>query len=203
MHCSICTIELPKLGNKPNTSSLCFSCYQKDYSKKNHIRKRERAKQLRHEKLKKNCLRCGMGVSVFNRSGFCQDCYSINFNETHREQRTTYTREHLKTPQGRLRRLCRDRVRDAINLYKLNVQLDSKFDLIGCTVSQLACHLESQFKPGMSWENHGKYGWHMDHIRPLASFDLNDPEQLIEACHYVNIQPLWARDNLRKGDKYE
>lgn len=203
MNCSICYIDLPKPGNKPNVSGLCKVCYQRNYSKQNKDRKRNLAKQLRHEKLKKNCLRCGIDVSVFNRSGFCQDCYSVNFNETHREQRTVYARKHLKTPQGKLRRLCRDRVRDAIDLYKLNVQLDSKFDLIGCTVFQLASHLESLFLPGMTWENHSRNGWHMDHIRPLASFDLNDPEQLESACRYTNLQPLWAEDNLKKGDKYE
>lgn len=53
----------------------------------------------------------------------------------------------------------------------------------------------------MSWENYGKNGWHLDHIIPLSAFDLTDPEQLKIACHYTNIQPLWARDNLVKSNK--
>jgi hypothetical protein len=52
----------------------------------------------------------------------------------------------------------------------------------------------------MSWENYGK--WHIDHIKPLSLFDLEDPEQLKQACHYTNLQPLWAEENIRKGNRY-
>jgi len=51
----------------------------------------------------------------------------------------------------------------------------------------------------MSWDNYGYRGWHIDHIRPCASFDLTDPEQQRECFHYTNLQPLWWQDNLRKG----
>lgn len=72
-------------------------------------------------------------------------------------------------------------------------------DLIGCTVPELMAHLELQFAEGMTWENHGRDGWHIDHIRPCASFDLTDPEQQRQCFHYSNLQPLWAADNIRKG----
>lgn len=76
-------------------------------------------------------------------------------------------------------------------------------DLIGCSSVELKNHLESKFQSGMTWDNYGKSGWHIDHIRPLSSFDFKDPKQLGEACHYTNLQPLWAKDNIAKGDKYE
>ena len=81
----------------------------------------------------------------------------------------------------------------------------NSFDLIGCTPEQLIKYLESKFQPGMSWRNHGKYGWHIDHIRPLASFIniAEDPEVQSKAFHFTNLQPLWAKDNLRKHAKYE
>ena len=73
---------------------------------------------------------------------------------------------------------------------------------IGCTKGQLVAHIEKQFKPGMNWENYGYYGWHIDHIRPCASFDLKE-EDLKRCFHYTNLQPLWAEENLRKGAKWE
>ena len=69
--------------------------------------------------------------------------------------------------------------------------------LIGCTIEELKHHLESKFTSGMTWENYGK--WHVDHIRPCASFDLNNPEEQKVCFHYSNLQPLWARDNIVKG----
>ena len=70
---------------------------------------------------------------------------------------------------------------------------------LGCSISELISHLERLFQPGMSWENWTRAGWHIDHVRPLKSYDLTDPAQYLEACHYTNLQPLWAGDNIRKG----
>ena len=59
----------------------------------------------------------------------------------------------------------------------------------------------------MSWDNYGapqgQRGWHIDHIKPLAAFDLTDPEQCKQACHYTNLQPLWADENMRKGARFD
>jgi len=74
---------------------------------------------------------------------------------------------------------------------------------LGCSVPELKQYLESKFQPGMTWTNHTFKGWHIDHIRPLSSFDLSDLIQFKQACHYTNLQPLWAADNLRKSDYYE
>lgn len=68
---------------------------------------------------------------------------------------------------------------------------------LGCSYNELRAYLESKFAPGMTWDNAGK--WHIDHIMPLASFDLLDPDQFAKAAHYTNLQPLWAIDNYRKG----
>ena len=53
----------------------------------------------------------------------------------------------------------------------------------------------------MTWDNYGRYGWHIDHIKPLCRFDLTDGKQLLEAVHYTNLQPLWASDNYAKGGR--
>ena len=70
-------------------------------------------------------------------------------------------------------------------------------DILGIDYEGLIKHLESQFKDGMSWENRGE--WHIDHIIPLSSE--TSKEELTKLCHYTNLQPLWAEDNLKKGDK--
>jgi len=69
--------------------------------------------------------------------------------------------------------------------------------ILGTTVSIAKAYLEAQFKPGMSWEN--RKSWHIDHIIPLAS--AKTTEELVSLCHYTNLQPLWASDNIRKGSK--
>ena len=74
-------------------------------------------------------------------------------------------------------------------------------ELLGCSIGYLRQHLESLFTEGMSWDNWGRYGWHIDHIIPLSYFDFTDPEQQKRAWHYTNLRPLWAEDNLKKHDK--
>ena len=75
-------------------------------------------------------------------------------------------------------------------------------ELVGCSPDELVAHLEGQFKPGMTWDNHGRHGWHIDHIIPLAAADVSDPEQVALVAHYTNLQPLWAKENLSKGSKF-
>lgn len=71
--------------------------------------------------------------------------------------------------------------------------------LLGCSYTEFIVYLEGKFKSGMNWENYGMYGWHIDHIIPLAS--AKNQEELEKLCHYTNLQPLWAAENLSKGDK--
>lgn len=70
---------------------------------------------------------------------------------------------------------------------------------LGCTTKEFKLYIEAQFQPGMTWNNYGE--WHLDHVIPLSYFDLTDRTQVQEACHYLNIQPLWAKDNLKKNNK--
>jgi hypothetical protein len=71
------------------------------------------------------------------------------------------------------------------------------FELVGCNPNELKEFLEKKFVDGMSWENYGK--WHIDHITPLSS--AKTEEEIYKLCHYTNLQPLWATDNLRKSNK--
>jgi hypothetical protein len=101
-----------------------------------------------------------------------------------------------------LRHNLSTRIADAVkqqNFKKTNCFIK----LLGCNYSILKQHLEKQFKPGMSWSNYGNknQGWHVDHIKPCASFDLIKEEEQRKCFHYTNLQPLWAKDNLKKGAK--
>ncbi len=101
-------------------------------------------------------------------------------------------------PYYRLSRNIRARIHQALKRQRKGVR-NSVLEYIGCSVVELKEYLEERFVLGMSWSNYGQ--WHVDHIEPLAKFDLGDEQQLREACHYSNLQPLWATDNLRKGAK--
>lgn len=74
--------------------------------------------------------------------------------------------------------------------------------MLGCTIPALMQHLESKFWTGMSWDNYGAL-WHIDHIRPCASYDLSDQAQQLLCFHYTNLQPLWGSDNIRKGSRLD
>ncbi len=85
-------------------------------------------------------------------------------------------------------------------MYKALVGLtksDTTKALLGAPISVVRSHLEEKFSNGMSWDNYGE--WHVDHIKPCASFDLSIPEQQLACFHYTNLQPLWAKENMRKG----
>jgi len=94
-----------------------------------------------------------------------------------------------------LRKNLRIKLYHAINR---NQKVGSAVKDLGCTVDGLTSYLESKFQPKMTWDNWGINGWHINHIKPLSSFDLTDRLQFLEACHYTNLQPLWAIDNLIK-----
>lgn len=75
-------------------------------------------------------------------------------------------------------------------------------DLLGYSVTHLKDHLEKNFKPGMSWNNYGngKDKWNIDHKKPVSKFDKNTPANIVNELS--NLQPMWALDNIKKGNKY-
>jgi hypothetical protein len=95
---------------------------------------------------------------------------------------------------------CSLRKRMSEYLRKNNILKKNKtFEIVGLNPIELSHYLESKFTEGMSWDNYGKYGWHIDHIIPLSS--AKTEKELYKFCHYTNLQPLWAFDNLSKGSK--
>ena len=118
------------------------------------------------------------------------------FQENKNKQYQYRKKRYVNNIQFYLSTNLRARLRSAL---KNGSKVGSAVRDLGCTIAELKTHLESRFVNGMSWENRGK--WHIDHIRPLSSFDLTDRVQFLEACNWRNLQPLWAHENMAKGGK--
>ena len=126
--------------------------------------------------------------------------YYLENKEKINEYKKQYHKKRRQTdPKYKILNTLRDRIRSALKNNRKGMASKSKNTkkLLGCTVDELWIHLQKQFKPGMTKENHGK--WHIDHIIPCSSFDLTQPEEQVKCFHYTNLQPLWAIDNFKKG----
>ena len=103
-------------------------------------------------------------------------------------------------PIFRMVKNLRTRLRDALK-EQGGIKSAKTFEFLGAYKEEVWKHLESKFKEGMTRENYGFRGWHIDHIKPCASFNLRDAEQQKACFHYTNLQPLWWFENLEKSDK--
>jgi len=137
------------------------------------------------------------------------------WREKNREKLAAYKREYFQkypekrpkhkdlcaqNPHFRIRHNLRARLRNAMKgLYKSG----SAVAMLGISIDEFFKYIELLWKPGMSWNNYGRDGWHIDHIRPLISFDLSKSDEIKIACHYTNLQPLWQFDNLCKNGHYD
>lgn len=143
--------------------------------------------------------------------------YALNRDEIRARERAKYkaNKSEIRTKRNRYFRGWSKSRRKNNPVYRLSCNLrgrlnaalygvtksKSTFELLGCDPAFLWAYLETKFTDGMTRDNYGSH-WHVDHIRPLASFDLIDPEEQKRAFHYTNLQPLEAMENIRKGAKY-
>ena len=124
--------------------------------------------------------------------------YQQNREQIQKKNKKYWDDMYKNNPEFRLAAVLRRRLRSAIID---NTKTGSAVEDLGCSIEELKSYLESKFQPGMTWDNYGE--WHIDHIVPLASFNLSDRVQLSKACNYTNLQPLWAKDNLCKSNKIQ
>lgn len=159
--------------------------YFKDYRSKN----KERQKEAHREWFLKNKEK----KNLQNREWY------YNNRERHiKNTEEARKRRLLTNPSERIAKNIRERTRNKI---MKGYKSDSTAKLLGCSYDECRKHLEDQFTEGMSWDNYGFDGWHIDHIIPCASFDLTKEEEQRKCFHYTNLQPLWAEDNLKKSSK--
>ena len=142
-------------------------------------------------------LRTDRGKTIFRKH--CRVCIRKR-NKIKHERRKDKIREYQRERWNndtmyRMRKLLSRRIREIIN----GPKSDSISNIIGCDWNTFQQHMESQFTEGMSWDNHGYNGWHIDHIIPISS--AKTEEEVYKLNHYTNLQPLWAEENMKKSDK--
>lgn len=135
----------------------------------------------------------------------------------HKEEKSSYDIEYRQKNKDKIAKYKKDwsyKMKDD-PIYKIKKNLrrrvhhalmgrnksDNTFNLIGCSPEDFKQHIESLWIEGMSWDNYGPSGWHIDHIKECYTFDLSDPLQQQECFHYSNQRPLWAKDNLKRPKK--
>jgi len=124
-----------------------------------------------------------------------QEYYQNNKEKCIKSNLAWQRKNEKNNPEYKLARRLRNRLYYALQkkYWKKNTHFS---EYIGCTKSELVKHLEDQFVEGMTWDNYGE--WHIDHIIPLSS--ATSEKQIYKLCHYTNLQPLWASDNIKKGN---
>lgn len=128
--------------------------------------------------------------------------YFRTWASKNRVQRRQYAKRRLASnPQAAMAKTIRGRLTKVLLRYSLSkkdIGLKTE-ELLGCTWKQIVEHIESQFVEGMGWHNRSL--WHVDHKKPICSFDLTNTEELKAAASYLNLQPLWSQDNRKKGGR--
>jgi hypothetical protein len=140
------------------------------------------------------------GCKSFSRCyGLCFKHNDFDYKEKVNEKKKIYeNKKYHEDINYRLAKILRSRLRELVTS---DFKSDSALKLVGCSIEYLKFHLESQFEDEMSWDNYGE--WHIDHVRPCISYDLDDEEQQSICFSYKNLQPLWGPDNISKGGDWE
>lgn len=108
-------------------------------------------------------------------------------------------KERKGSPIIQQRQRLRNNFRNSFKRYR-QTKIDGISKMIGCSWSFFVSWIESKFSKKMKWENYGAC-WHIDHIQPLAAFDVYNNEHMQKAWHYTNLRPLDAKENIRKNAK--
>jgi hypothetical protein len=179
------TVKSGRVGQYNSYCKVCASIRRKKHYENNKERNRQLVKEWRTNNPEKT-------EAIKHR-------FISNNPNWRAEYQNSYNKRRSKVDVNfKLTTLLRSRLYKAISN---NYKSGSAVSNLGCSIENLKMHLQSKFQPSMTWDNHGD--WHVDHIIPLSKFDLSNPEEMKIACHYSNLQPLWAKENISKGGKYD
>lgn len=210
--CQKCKKDLPfKNFNKNKQTFDGYAAYCMNCRKISRKKKRDQQRVSDVTIIEKKCTKCNetKEVSQFyrennNKDGYnsiCKVCYKDkNKRLNRREYHAKYMRERRANDENfRILGNLRHRINLAL---KMNFKAAKTRELLGCSVSELWIHLETQFTDGMTKENYGQDGWEVDHIVPCDSFDLTNHEEQKKCFHFSNLQPLWKTENASKGNRW-
>jgi len=167
---------------------------------------------------KKRCNNCGMWKEINEyhnsnrtkdgRRAICKSCRLIyQRSDKGKKEQAKRNRKWERSDKGKIfnkkykiHRILSNSIRRSL---KGNKNGEHWENIVGWTLEEFKKHISPQFEPGMSWDNHGE--WHIDHIRPIASFNITDYicDDFIKCWSLSNLQPLWAEENMKKGDKWD
>lgn len=176
---------IARSGQRYATKKDQVKAQSKEYRERNKEKLRARAAAYREKN------RAALSARTIQRQKDNREAYNA--------YQLQYRLNRFKTdPLYALQMTCRRRILCAMAKggYKKSTKTEK---MLGCTFEEFKSYLESKFESGMTWENRGLYGWHIDHIIPLSS--AQDQDELEKLCHYTNMQPLWAKENYSKGSK--
>ena len=124
------------------------------------------------------------------------------YSQEHKKERNEWARNRrANDPALNLRRNVSNMINHALYRNGGGKDGESVFQYLPYTMEELKEHLESQFEPGMTWKDRSE--WHIDHIYPhsLLPYDSMDHPNFQKAWALDNLQPLWAKENMSKGNK--
>lgn len=195
--CSYCKIEkdtsyfAKHKNTKDKLKHQCKSC-EKDYRDKN--KDKTKANYQKNKKIiseKQKLYRLENYNKIIERER--------NYDKKNRLVRNIY-KQNRRNTDFLFKLICNIRNLIGISFRKNGYNKDSKTNkILGCTYEKFKQHLEKQFTEGMSWDNQGE--WHLDHIYPVSL--AKTEEEIIKLNHYSNFQPLWAEENIRKGNRLD
>lgn len=187
-------------SNKDGLNGRCKDCvkiYQLTYRNEYYLKNKEKLNKKHKE------------YYLLNKDKM--DEYYKSYREQNREQSRINYKEYYLLNKDKINKYKHDYVNSNIDVkikHRLRCRISmamyskatskctSSSNLLGCSIHEFKKYLEGKFTKGMTWENYGKSGWHIDHIIPCDSFDLSIPDQQKKCFHYTNLQPLWATTNI-------
>ena len=186
--CKACRCAKEKKRREDNIDK--FIAKDKEYHEKNKEKRNQKAREYREQNKER--------LNAHARANYEKNKERIaKYHQDRKEVRNTVKRQYLKNnPQAKIKEALMSRMSDALK----NKPRHKMCKLIGCSPDFLRKWLEESFYGDISWENHGVL-WHVDHVVPVAFFNLSDLDEQIVCFHWSNLRPLYSKENLNKSDK--